>query len=856
MQEQLGGVPAYENEGQLLNALPGVTPVGGPSSSTLANFPTIRGGLENDAGYQLDGINATEPLTNEFINNLILNGAQNLVLTAGPGNASQGGSGSGYINVVTKTGTYPASGFLQLESGGPAFEHNVAFEYGTATEDHRYSLYVSGRYDRDFGGCCAPPYGNVYGAPTGAYPDTLGQVNFNATNDTVVNGIIHFGRGNANALQLWGEFGANELVGGYGINPSTYPYTSNTPAYISIYQEAPLLVGGQAPLTQAQAQALMPFYPGQTQAAQAIGSAPAETTNYDLMKIAWSRPIGTNAFINTRIYRTQNYVVDASDDANDPLFGYGLPTVGFGDFYVTRATQNTGLASDLQLALGDKNELSAGFDYRFSHAYLTGTLPSPSLFFAGTTIADFLPSDPLLGGAPGVFAGDRYPAMEELIDDPMHRTSFYVADQWSPSSRLQIDPGLRWEQQTVPTPAGLFEANQLEPRLAAVLTLGAQRNTVLRASYGHAATFAPLFQIETQYAPPAMYQNYPATQSICGGPSANFSGPCANYYDQLYNAWWKGYGLNPYNFTRPQQSDSFDFSYERQLSQASGVKVTFYDRRDYNVIVDSQQVTIVQGTVEPGTTAITNDGKAQTAGLELQGYQYLARGLSVIVNATYINQFVNYISSDAFRPSVDPAFLATGEMFHPSYFSPLTLTATLDYRKNGWRIDPIVSYNRGYPVGIWGAPPVFLNGVPVNIPNTNLFNTYGSQYCYYVDPQVPGTPTSPNVVGSTGGGCGASANSALTHPLAIFDLAISKDFAKRITLGIEIHNLLNNTSNYPYYNPGYVNNGFGASGPGSGTNPAFTSGLPGAAAQYPSTPFFTIPSGSGRQVTVYLRVGV
>ena len=358
--EQLGGVPAYENGGQLLNMLPGVTPVGGAAGSLSGN-PTIRGGLQNEAGFQLDGINALDPLTNEPINSLIINGAQNFVLTAGPGDASQGGSGSGYVNIVTKVGTFPSSGFLQIEDGGPAFEHNLQFEYGTATPNRRYSLFVSGRYDRDFGGCCAPPYGNVSGSPTGAYPDTLGQVNFTSNNDTVVNGLIHFGRNDANTLQLWGEWGSHYVAGGYGITPSQYPYTTNTPAYVNIYQQAPLLISGGAlpPLTPAQAQALMPFYPGQTSATQNLAGPPNEVDNFDLMKIGWSRAVGSNGFINARVYRTQNWNVDESNDANDPLFGYGLPSVGFGDLYVTRATQNTGIASDYQLALGDHHEISA-----------------------------------------------------------------------------------------------------------------------------------------------------------------------------------------------------------------------------------------------------------------------------------------------------------------------------------------------------------------------------------------------------------------------------------------------------------------------------------------------------------------
>ncbi|MBV8434605.1 MAG: hypothetical protein JO029_10035, partial [Candidatus Eremiobacteraeota bacterium] len=62
---------------------------------------------------------------------------------------------------------------------------------------------------------------------------------------------------------------------------------------------------------------------------------------------------------------------------------------------------------------------------------------------------------------------------------------------------------------------------------------------------------------------------------------------------------------------------------------------------------------------------------------------------------------------------------------------------------------------------------------------------------------------------------------------------------------------LGNYANYPYYNPGYVNNGYGAFGPGSGSNPVF--GLPGAIKAYPAGPYFSVASGFGRQITVFSR---
>lgn len=869
-QSQLGGVPAYDNESGVLNGLPGVTPVAGSAGGGLQGNPqgtSIRGGLGNQVGYEIDGIDATDPLTGYFINNAILNGAGSLNVTAGPGDASKGGSGEGYVNIVTQSGAYPSAGFMQFEDGGPAFEHNISAEYSTATPDKRYSLFVSGRYGRDFGGGTAPPYGNTYGGPTTAFPDTAGQDQFESTNDTVANGLIHFGKGDANTIALWGEWGANRELGGYGIDPNAFPFYTGNPAYQQIYEETPLLLQVQqgrfgipivAPvlnsLTLAQTKALMPFYPGQTNVEQTIGSDPNETTTYDLMKIAYSRAIGTRAFVNAQIFRTQNDVVDNFNDPDNTLFGYGLPSVGFSDNFVTRTSQNTGFATDLQQVIGQRHIANFGFDYRFSRANLQGYVVSPTLFFAGPTIGDFLPVDPYTN-KPGVFYGQRYPTFNEIIDNDMYRTSFYGTDNWTMNDRVLVQFGMRYDKQFVPTSSGNYEANALQPRIYGTWTAGSKRDTVVRAGYGHSETFAPLFQLVTSYNPPAVYKQYPATLPICGGPQANFHAPCANYYDELANAWWNGYGVNPISFSRPQQSDNYDLSLEHAFPHDVGMKLTVWTRRDYGVIVNSQQVTITpKGVVIPGTVAVTNQGRAETTGMELQLSRQISHGLSVQLNASYINQFVNYVTSNAFRPSVQPALLATGALFHPSYLSPLVVTTSLDYQTHGWRVDPILRFERGYPIGIWSEDPVYVNGVPLFVPNTNLYGGFGSQYCYYVDPQTPGTPGHPHIIGATGGGCSPNLNGALTNPALFINFVVSRQVAQHVMLGLEVQNLLGNYANYPYYNPGYVNNGAGAYGPGSGVNPVL--GLPGTVKAYPSGPFFSVPSGFGRQITLFTRVSL
>ncbi len=116
---------------------------------------TIRGGLSSEVGYQLDGVNFTEPFLNGNGSNGFFNGLASLQVVAGAGDASQGNIGGGVVNVVVQRGTYPASGLLDLELGGPSSFHQTAIQYGFATPNGRFSDYVSyvnQRYVPYFGG--------------------------------------------------------------------------------------------------------------------------------------------------------------------------------------------------------------------------------------------------------------------------------------------------------------------------------------------------------------------------------------------------------------------------------------------------------------------------------------------------------------------------------------------------------------------------------------------------------------------------------------------------------------------------------------------------------------------------------
>lgn len=842
--EQLGGTPMNDNEAVLIEDVPGVSATGGAGSASglQGYYPLIRGGLENNEGFQLEGINATEPTTNQFINNLILNGARSVNIVAGPGDATQGGAASGYVNIVTKTGAYPSFANFGIEVGGPAFEHNLKFEYGGATPDQRFTYFFSGRYDRNYGGCCSPPFANLWGLRTSAHPDAVGQLDFVITNDTMANFTYKFGKDNRNQIQLWQDYGANGFIGDHGINPNLEPYPSNDPFIQFVY--------GLFGLNANQ----IPFFTGnprQVTFNQNIGWPQYQFGTFSLTKIGFSRQINDTTYLKTSLYRTQDYVPFGGADPRVPYLGYGFASFGFGDFWESVTSQNTGIIVDLQKAIAEKHLVTVGFEHRFSRALLDVSLPSATIFFSG-----FFPD--FIKGSGTPFAGDRLPTFDYIATGPEWINNAYIQDNWKLNSHLTLQPGLRYEaQKTAPGGSYPYYVNAWSPRMSATYGFNDNGRTVIRATYGRATIFAPLGQIYTIYNPPDVFHSFPATTKTCGGVTGSFSLKCADYWDQIFNAWWQGLGLDPYAFPKAQKSDTFDISFEHEFAHNVQVKITPYHRHDYDVITFQSVAHYAGTTVLPTTETVTNAGFGETTGVEAAVSRQVQQGLSVQLNLTYINQFINYLSTGAFFPAVQPNILQTHTSAHPSYLSPFNGTLSFDYRRNGWRVDPIVNFNVGYPIGVWQTWPVKINGQYVPIPNTNLFGNPNG-YCFYVDPQAPGTAQSPNIVGSLGGGCTKALHGQRTKPVAFLNFVVARDIGKHATVGIDVQNVFNNVANYPYFGAGsaigsYVNNGFGAYGPGSGTNPN-AGQFPGVApsfAQYGRGPWFNIPSGPGIEWTFF-----
>ena len=129
------------NEANLLASIPG-------ASFDSTGYPVLRGGRENQEGYQFEGINYTDPFTNQFVNSLILHGASQFQVTPGAGDASTGNAGTGAINVIAKRGTNPHFGQFEYDLYGGRSEQTGNVEYGWASPNGRLSSYTTFLEDR------------------------------------------------------------------------------------------------------------------------------------------------------------------------------------------------------------------------------------------------------------------------------------------------------------------------------------------------------------------------------------------------------------------------------------------------------------------------------------------------------------------------------------------------------------------------------------------------------------------------------------------------------------------------------------------------------------------------------------
>lgn len=882
--DTLLGKAKATNEANLLVRLPGAT-------LDSSGYPVLRGGRENEEGFQFEGIDYTDAFTSQFVNTLELNGLQNFQLTPGGGDASVGNAGTGQINITLKRGSRPAFGVFDAEATSPVYGHQLSGDYGFATPNGKFSNYASfvgQRNGSDYG-----PRGSdltLYGRPI--------SQNYYSANDFVDNLIFKFGRDNNQSLQAVYQGQSNNFS--LAFNGPTLNFKSGDPVeayYFGLYTGfSPATIGS-----------LLSFGIGQTSQTQALNRPPE---NYDqpnqTLKLQYSNNLDATTFLTAKLYK-----VNAVTVFDFPYSGIGFG--GFDDAYLNQGGQRTGAQLDLTKQIGDKNLLALGAKYEFLHpvdAYQSATGGFYStLFDYGGEVFDFASA---AQGGTGYLAPyfpngvPRVPVYNQQAITDRQDLSFYLKDDFQATKALKITAGIRVDSTNYRLPgvgAGAFlpadglgysSANYLptstgtyagalgsgttivngvdvsglpnpaldrfntggngvknpfipEPRLAFAYQF--RSTDAITASYGRSVQLAPITYLDA-HVPMSTYAAFagvPSTVNYNGGAvgppagSAGTCGPtgdreCANYADQLY---WSnqliGDGI-PSQPVRPSTFNNFDASYSHDFGHGVAVKLTPFYRRGYDAFAlvstarlgpNGQPILDANGAPLLNPAVATNLGVNKTTGVEFYLTKDAEYGLSGSLSATYLNEFSNVVplsGSEDFFPSIPPASLALGNLYRVGFISPFNVAAALSYRtRSGWRINPIVTYNRGYPYGNGTFAATTINNVAVNVKQTNVTNqaatggTTGATN--YVDPQNPGSQFNPNIAATRGTPEGANPGSYLNAPRAAANISLEYNKPNtRSTFGVLVTNLFNQLYGLPGLNSRYQPVANGISGPITGTS--------------------------------------
>jgi len=865
---QTTGKAGSTNENDLLLAVPGVT-------LTNTGGPTIRGGLRTEVGYQLDGINFTEPFFSQNGGLGKFTGLGTLQVVEGAGDATQANVGSGVINLIPKRGTYPSTALVSVESGGPNFNHQVAIEYGWATPDNRFSDYVA------YNGQRSQPYAGGRLADASSLNNFFTGTQYQRDDVLENNFVYKFGRDKSQSLQV---LYLNQAQLAYGNLGGPNPFYTVDPNNVMV-----LDFGGAFGFTQADFTNLIGVNPdvpgpnGSIQTSPHPGGLLQTNNQTRYLKFEYDNNFNSTTFLQAKLYNYESMLC-TSNDAGSTGNTFSNGGVGaLGRLDCTGGPRVGGIV-DLTKQFGDKNIVTLSAVYETSHPVWNDYDPEAAFFllaannvgaFGGCAAGPCL-NDFQAGGYLSTFFPGGVPRIPNsgINYNGAFFQQFGLGLRWqySPTNQLHFDLGVREDQQrqhygfnpfnpTMPSnPSDVTVSSigpsfvdpvELQPRLAASYSI--DNNDSVRFGYGRSAVF---LNAQTAGTPAGFYGyapllNVPAKPGFTCGSGVPGAPPvaCTNYaqqifwlYDQHFDAPDLGGGL-------PAIYSNYDFTYSHLFKNGWGMKLTPF----YKLGTHLPSFALVK-QLSNGAAVFTvnNEGLNRTTGAEFGlNTPDKPRGLSGFLSMTYQNVLGTtppLIGGEDALPINGSGSLILGDVYRSGYISPFTtrLGVTwkhLDAKGNGWRVNPILQYDRGYPYSVgsliassgsicdicsFGNIPQVNFGVGVNqIPAFQASTGTPSSTQYY-DPAYSGNNQNPNIIATRGTPQTSASGGVLWKPNLQADLVIEYKHA-RSTFGIQFQNLFGNAFNnqVPIINPYYQPVATGLAGPQTGQNPNL--GLPGFA---------------------------
>jgi hypothetical protein len=744
---QSTGKAASTNENEALLAVPGVTLTN--NNTSMASSVTVRGGAAAEVGFQFAGVPFKEPFLGGNGSVGLMNGVGSIQVVEGAGDATQGGVGSGVINVIPQRGSGPGSGLIDTEFGGPNFNHQFAIDYGFSTPDNRISEYFS------YNGSRLAPYYGYSNTPLNQFGNAFATT-YLANDQFTNNFFFKFGHNLNQQIEVlyanisqqgWGGYTGAGGVYNQATNPNAlayYPYDTLTNS-ASNYG-----LTGYTPNEFAQLIGLSPGVPNANLPITNPQQTLSNETRYLMLEY-------DNNLTPTTYLALKYYNWDANESTDDSYY-IGAWQTGFPGLAApnTVGGQTTGSNLDIVQQLGSKFTVTLNGQYNVLAPEFNAYEPQLTpVGFAitgltnGPLASDWLPGgyvyDSFCGSTPweqgGVVGAGPKPSCLPRMPTwgiNYNKTIFQnwgtgLRLQYNPTNKVKLDLGVRdegqirkWQSQldqigqgtpatgigsvsgtTVPinnpfdVPAADWpnEPTVVQPRGSISWELG--NDDSLRFGYGRSAVYANAQTAGTPFETYGLgpYQNLAAkTGSTCGWNSPVFNAglfPCKTFAQQLY---WTGDNVEAPDGENlpPAIYNNYDLSFSHLFTNGWGARVTPFYKQGTSL----PTFFLLNPTL--GIFAISNEGANKTTGVEfgLTTPQH-AFGWSGFMTATYQNVLSTtppFSAAETTVPFESLATLALGDLYRAGYVSPASLRiGGVEKFKNGFSISPQVEFNVGYP---------------------------------------------------------------------------------------------------------------------------------------------------------------
>lgn len=812
-------------------------------------------------------------------------GVSSIQITAGPGSASTATNGTGSFNLVAKRGTYPGYSNIGASFQGVGFGHSVTFENSFATQDGRFSNYASfygsniapktgtgdqplaliGQYNaerlethREFIDNFIFRFGHNNDQSIQLFAD-LAQNNLFygaggldgicfATCDPGYTGTWGgiFGLTTAQVQELSPLYpyqtSSNETLSGAGRAPATQ-YQPNQAFKIEYTRNLNATTYASLRFYRVNSSAIFDYpategsYGGDsyvTQGGQTTGAALSLTKQLGTMH---SLQIGAD------FHRLHPNDLFQSDYLSFLGFLFGTPDQQLLPYAFIRNNDPDGCPLGAGLC---------GWAYQANPSAAQLTLPQ---FYQIAQVDqqvfsvyanDKITFNDRLNAEVGLrLDGVNNQNMPPVGLDPTYCTTQYLPATWT--ANPNYNAGAPFGNGNCPFNATFNVTDQmtrprvLEPRLGVTYTM--KDNTSLRFTYARGVAFPNISTVAFGNIDPNYYLRpyggIPVYDPLAQGTNCGIAGytvPCQNFGEQLYWVNQNADGI-PFQPVKPMTSSNWQLTISHLFTkgrlQGVAMSVAPWYRHQYDTtaqvaspLIGANGLPVVlQGTLQTLPAVFTNGAQEFATGVDLNITKENPVGLSGQLTATYTNEFSSVIplsTSEDFYPNIPTASLLAGNLYRVGFVSPLSATLALTYKtKSGWRVNPRYSYNIGYPTGLGTMTAAFVNGVAVNVPNTNaVVGSAPNGPSYYVDPLNPGAVTSPNIVASRGFGETSQPGGKLTPQNSYVDVTIEYTHPNsKLTYGLNLGNVFNQTFGGAVFNGRYQPIATGISGPLTGYSP-------------------------------------